>query len=273
MGSTTNTADPVTITGKVQTEEDRALQEELRQRGPLPVHIAIIMDGNGRWAQQQGKRRVVGHYEGVESVRDITEACVQLGIPYLTLYTFSTENWQRPASEVNALMQLLVKTIRREKSRLLENGVQLRVVGDVAQLPPVCRAELEQAVQETARNDRLVLTLALSYSGRWEILQAVRTLARRVQEGALRPEDIDEATFAAALPGAGLPDPDLLIRTGGEFRVSNFLLWQIAYTELYITDIYWPAFRRRQLYEAIRSYQNRERRFGRIYTSDTNGIE
>lgn len=256
----------------MQTEEDRALQEELRRRGSLPLHIAIIMDGNGRWAQQQGKRRVVGHYEGVESVRDITEACVQLGIPYLTLYTFSTENWQRPASEVNALMQLLIKTIRREKTRLLENGVQLRVVGDPVQLPPVCQAELQRTVQETAKNNRLVLTLALSYSGRWEILQAVRTLVRRVQAGLLRPEDIDETTFATALPSAGLPDPDLLIRTGGEFRVSNFLLWQIAYTELYITDVYWPAFRRPQLYEAIRSYQNRERRFGRIYISDTNGI-
>jgi len=260
----------LTLTGTVQTEEDQALQQALRQRGPLPMHIAIIMDGNGRWAQQQGKHRVVGHYEGVESVRDITEACAQLGIPYLTLYTFSTENWQRPASEVNALMQLLVHTIRREKQRLLENGVRLQVIGDLDQLPPECRHELEQAIRETAQNQRLVLTLALSYSGRWEILQAVRALARRVQAGTLRPEEIDEATFAAALPSASLPDPDLLIRTGGEFRVSNFLLWQIAYTELYITDTFWPVFRRRQLYEAICSYQNRERRFGRIRPTDTN---
>ncbi|RMH57410.1 MAG: isoprenyl transferase [Bacteroidetes bacterium] len=253
---------PTTITAPEAT--DRAAQAALKQRGELPAHIAIIMDGNGRWARERGKSRVVGHHEGVESVRDITEACAQLGVPYLTLYTFSTENWQRPPEEVNALMSLLVHSIERERETLLRNNIQLRVLGDVQQLPGPCQTALQATIEVTAANTGLVLSLALSYSGRWEILQAVRRLARAVQEGRLAVEDIGEDVFAATLATAGMPDPDLLIRTGGEQRISNFLLWQIAYTELYVTDEYWPAFRRAQLYEAIRSFQDRDRRFGRV---------
>lgn len=222
------------------------------------------MDGNGRWARERGQNRVIGHHEGVESVRDVTEACAQLGVSYLTLYTFSTENWQRPTAEVDALMQLLIYTVRRETSTLQSNNIRLVTIGDVDQLPPACRAELDEAIASTAENDRMTLVMALSYSGRWEIARAARELARRVRDGELEPEEIDETLFSDALATAGLPDPDLLIRTGGEYRISNFLLWQLAYTEMYITDDFWPAFRRNELYEAIRSYQDRERRFGRV---------
>ncbi len=222
------------------------------------------MDGNGRWAKARGQRRYHGHYEGVESVREITEACAEIGVEYLTLYTFSTENWYRPLSEVNALMQLLIRTLRGEKQTLMKNDVRLRTIGDVSKLPAACRKELEQAMADTADNKRMTLNLALSYSGRWELTEAVRTLARRVARGELDPEAIDEEMIGQTLGTAGMPDPDLLIRTGGEQRVSNFLLWQIAYTELYVTEAFWPAFRRPQLYAAIRDFQDRERRFGRV---------
>ena len=254
----------LTITGKTQTAEDAARQEALQRTGTLPRHVAIIMDGNGRWAQERGEPRVVGHYEGVESVRDITEACAQLGVAYLTLYTFSVENWQRPRREVNALMKLLIRTIRRERKTLLKNNIRLQTIGDLRVLPRSVRAELQETIDATAENTSLTLILALSYSGRWDITQAVRTLARRVQQGDLDPEAIDEALVAQALDLAGLPDPDLLIRTGGEYRVSNFLLWQLAYTEMVITDRYWPAFRREQLYEVLSEFQHRDRRFGRV---------
>jgi undecaprenyl diphosphate synthase len=222
------------------------------------------MDGNGRWAQRRDRMRVMGHHEGVASVRDVTEACAQLGVGYLTLYTFSTENWERPRAEVNALMELLVHTVRRERETLMKNDVRLETIGDLAQLPSACESALQQTKDETAGNDRMVLTLALSYSGRWDIVQAARTLAERVRSGDLAPEAIDEDLFDAHLDTGSAPDPDLLIRTGGEFRLSNFLLWQSAYSELYITERYWPDFRREQLYEAIRSFQDRERRFGRV---------
>ena len=254
----------LTITGKTQTAEDAGRQERLLQCGALPRHIAIIMDGNGRWAKARGQSRVVGHHEGVVSVRDITEACAQLGVDYLTLYTFSTENWHRPPREVNALMKLLIHTIRRERKTLDENNIRLQAIGDLDKLPDKARAELQDALDATADNTRMTLVLALSYSGRWEITEAVRTLARRVQQGDLEPDDIDETAVAQALNAGALPDPDLLIRTGGEYRVSNFLLWQLAYTEMFITEDFWPAFRRDQLYEAIQAYQNRERRFGRV---------
>ncbi len=255
---------PTTITGKAQTAEDAALQAALKRRGALPEHIAIIMDGNGRWASAQGKRRAFGHKEGVASVRDVTEACAQLGVEYLTLYTFSTENWMRPSWEVNALMELLIHTIRRERATLLENDVRLKAIGDLTELPAACRRELELTCEETATNTGLTLNLALSYSGRWDIVEAARALARRVQEGTLDPEAIDEALFARALTTAEVPDPDLLIRTGGEQRLSNFLLWEVAYTELFVTEAFWPAFRRRALYAAIESFQDRDRRFGRV---------
>ncbi|WP_457653099.1 isoprenyl transferase [Rhodocaloribacter sp.] len=253
-----------TLSPSVEQTPDQIDQETLRRRGAVPRHIAIIMDGNGRWAKARGQRRYHGHYEGVESVREITEACAEIGVAYLTLYTFSTENWYRPLTEVNALMQLLIRTLRGEKETLMKNDIRLRTIGDVSKLPAACRKELEQAMADTAGNTRMTLNLALSYSGRWELTEAVRTLARRVARGELDPEAIDEDLIGQALGTAGMPDPDLLIRTGGEQRVSNFLLWQIAYTELYVTDAYWPAFRRPQLYAAIRDFQDRDRRFGRV---------
>jgi len=248
---------------------DRRRQQSLRERGKLPAHVACIMDGNGRWAQQRGESRVVGHHEGVTSVRDITEACTELGVEYLTLYTFSTENWERPDSEIDALMELLVRTVQKERSTLMENGVQLRIIGDLSQLPDSCEETLRETRGDTADNDQMTLTLALSYSGRWEILQAARALAAKAQDGEIEPSDIDASLLEDQLDTAGMPDPDLLIRTGGEYRLSNFLLWQSAYTELYITEDYWPDFRREQLYGAIRSYQDRDRRFGRIERNTT----
>ncbi len=253
-----------TVTEQEQSAPDAERQQALRARGALPEHIAVIMDGNGRWAGRRSLPRVAGHREGTASVRDVTETCAQLGVPYLTLYTFSTENWLRPAGEVNALMTLLVRTIRRERKTLMENDIRLRTVGDTSQLPEACREALAATCAETASNTRLTLSLALSYSGRWDLTRAVRTLARRVQQGELAPEAIDEAALAGALTTAALPDPDLLVRTGGEQRLSNFMLWEMAYTELYITPQYWPDFRREALYEAIRSFQDRDRRFGRV---------
>ncbi len=252
----------VSLTGQAQTAEDAEEQAALKRRGEIPNHIAIIMDGNGRWAKARGNARVKGHHEGVESVRDIVEACAQVGVKHLTLYTFSTENWQRPEREVNALMTLLLHTIRRERARLHANDIRLRAIGDVTKLPRKALRELDAAMEEMANNTRMTLTLALSYSGRWEITEAVRRLATQVQRGALDPADISEAAIAGAL--ADMPDPDLLIRTGGEYRISNFLLWQIAYAELYITDVFWPDFRRQQLYSALRNFQDRDRRFGRV---------
>ncbi len=244
--------------------EDGLLQEELKHKGPIPTHVAIIMDGNGRWAKQQGKLRIFGHREGVESVRDIAEAAAQIGIKVLTLYTFSTENWFRPITEVNALMSLLVKTVRREVETLRKNEIQLCAIGDLDQLPAEARKELNAAMSETEGEHRMILNLALSYSGRWDITKAVQDVARKVQNGEITVNDIDESLVAAHLATADLPDPDLLIRTGGEYRVSNYLLWQIAYSELYMTEAYWPEFRRSQLYSAIRAFQERDRRFGRV---------
>ncbi len=256
--------DPVQLSEEAQRPEDAAAQAALKARGPIPVHVACIMDGNGRWAKSQGKRRVAGHREGVESVRDVTEACAQLGVEHLTLYTFSTENWARPRAEVTALMELLVRTLRREAERLDRNDIRLRAFGDLGRLPDRCARELDEAMAMTADNRRMTLNLALSYSGRWELTRAVQRIARDVAAGRLDPEAISEGTISAALETAPMPDPDLLIRTSGELRVSNFLLWQIAYTELYVTHLYWPAFRREALYDAIRSYQDRDRRFGRV---------
>ena len=254
----------VTLTGAPQSEADRAAQAALQARGPIPAHIACIMDGNGRWARAQGKRRVTGHREGVVSVRDVTEAAAQIGVRYLTLYTFSTENWGRPAAEVSALMELLVRTVRKEAERLHENGIRLHAVGDLGRLPERGQRELDEALALTAGNERMTLTLALSYGARWEITEAARRIAEAVRAGRLDPADVTEQTVEAHLATAGLPDPDLLVRTAGELRVSNFLLWQIAYTELYVTDLPWPAFRRDALYDAVRSYQDRDRRFGGV---------
>ena len=229
----------------------------------LPRHIAVIMDGNGRWAKKKGAARVFGHKNAVEAVRDTTEACAELGIGYLTLYAFSTENWNRPKAEVNALMELLVMTIRKELNILQKNNVRLQAIGNLTSLPGRCQAELQEAIDKTSSNTGLTLVLALSYSGRWEILEAIKALSAKVKDGSLQPEAIDYAAVEQHLNTRNIPDPELLIRTSGEMRISNFLLWQLAYTELYITEVLWPDFRRDELYNAIEAYQKRERRFGK----------
>ena len=247
-----------------EAASDAEQQRALKARGEIPTHSACIMDGNGRWAQRREKARFLGHHEGVTSVREVTEACAEVGVEHLTLYTFSTENWERPDPEVDALMELLVHTVQEERATLMDNDIRLRTIGDLTQLPDACQGALEETKADTAGNDRMSLTLALSYSGRTELVQAMQALAEQVQRGEIEPDEIDEASIEGRLDTAGLPDPDLLIRTGGEYRLSNFLLWQCAYTELFITDRYWPDFRRDQLYEAIRSYQDRDRRYGRV---------
>ena len=229
----------------------------------LPRHIAIIMDGNGRWAKKQGKLRVFGHRNGVIAVRETVEAAAELGIEYLTLYAFSTENWNRPKREIVALMKLLVSTINKETKTLMKNNIRLSATGDLKALPRECYDELKETMRNTAQNKRMQLNLALSYSSRWEIVDAVRNIAREVNEKALDPESIDEQLFSKYLNSSSSPDPELLIRTSGEYRISNFLLWQIAYTELYFTNTLWPDFRKEDLYKAIVDYQGRERRFGK----------
>lgn len=229
----------------------------------LPRHIAVIMDGNGRWAKQQGKPRVFGHRNGVKSVREVTEAAAELGIEYLTLYAFSTENWGRPKFEVNALMTLLVNTIRNEIKTLMDNDVKLNAIGELKQLPKQCYKELMEAIDKTKNNKRMTLTLALNYSAKWEIIEAVKSIATEVKDGKLEVQDIENQHFDNALSTAGFPDPELMIRTSGETRISNFLLWQLAYAELYFTPVFWPDFHREQFYEAILNFQNRERRFGK----------
>lgn len=229
----------------------------------LPKHIAIIMDGNGRWAKNQGKFRVFGHESGVLSVKDIVEGCVDIGIEYLTVYAFSTENWQRPKEEVDALMDLLISTINQEAETLNKNNIRLNAIGDLASLPLRCRENLADAMGKTRHNSRCTLTLALSYSAKWEMIEATKQIAEKVRLGALDVEDITEETFTNHLTTVGIPDPELMIRTSGERRISNYLLWQLAYTELYFTETLWPDFRREHLFEAIVDYQHRERRFGK----------
>lgn len=229
----------------------------------IPAHVAVIMDGNGRWAKQRGGLRVFGHQSAITAVRETVEEAAELGVKYLTLYAFSTENWNRPALEVTALMQLLVHTIRQETATLLKNSIRLQAIGDISTLPANCRRELAEAIELTKTGSRMTLLLALSYSGRWDLTQAAQRLATDVANGRLHATDITEATVSNYLATAGIPDPELLIRTSGEQRISNFLLWQLAYTELYITDLLWPDFRREHFQEAIRAYQRRERRFGK----------
>ncbi|HEX9934976.1 MAG TPA: isoprenyl transferase [bacterium] len=241
-----------------------ALLKKLKQSANLPRHIAIIMDGNGRWAKQHGLPRIAGHREGIHSVRDIVEACGELGIGVLTLYTFSTENWRRPREEVSALMILLLRTIRREIDELKKNNVKLHLSGDVQKLPPKTREAMLDGISLTRENTGLVLNLALNYGGREEIVRAIRAIAKQVRMGVLEPDSINAETIQTHLYTSALPDPDLLIRTSGEFRLSNFLLWQSAYTEIVITDVLWPDFRRPHLYRAINDYLSRERRFGKV---------
>lgn len=229
----------------------------------LPKHIAIIMDGNGRWAKERGEDRVYGHHEGVVSVRDIVNACGEVGVEYLTLYAFSTENWNRPKDEVNALMELLVNTIRKEVEELKKNNVKLHVIGDFESLPDVCQDELNEAKEITKDNTGLNLILALSYSSKWEILNATQKFAEDVKQGRRQVEDMNDELFKQYLTTAAFPDPELMIRTSGEHRISNYLLYQLAYAELYFTPVHWPDFRKDNLYQAILDYQQRERRFGK----------
>ena len=234
--------------------------------GNLPRHVAVIMDGNGRWARQRGAARIFGHRNAIKAVRETVEGCAEVGVQFLTLYAFSTENWGRPRPEVDGLMRLLVTTIRAEIKTLQENRIRLQTLGDTARLPDGCRRELAEAMEQTRHNDRMTLVLALNYSGRWEILQATRTLAARVQSGQMTADALDDASLRAALPSAALalPDPELLIRTSGEMRISNFMLWQLAYTEIFVTGVLWPDFRKQHLVEALVAYQKRERRFGLV---------
>jgi undecaprenyl diphosphate synthase len=228
----------------------------------LPVHIAVIMDGNGRWAKAQGKHRIFGHKNGVKAVREISEGCAELGVSYLTLYAFSTENWNRPQAEVSALMELLLITIGREVKTLMKNNIRLNAIGDIGSLPEKTRKELFKAIDATKNNTRMTLTLALSYGSRAEIIEAIRAMMGKVANGEMTISDVSEQSLSQNLYTHDMPDPELLIRTSGEHRVSNFLLWQLAYTEFYFTDLFWPDFDKNELYKAIFAYQNRERRFG-----------
>ncbi len=230
----------------------------------LPAHVAIIMDGNGRWAKKHGKPRVFGHKNGVKAVREVTEAAAELGIDYLTLYAFSTENWGRPKAEINALMHLLVQTMKNEINTLNKNSIRLKAIGDISKLPEKTYKTLLSGIENTRNNERMTLTLALNYSARWEILEATKRIARAIADNSLQPDNIDEYVFANCLATRNMPDPELLIRTSGEQRISNYLLWQIAYAELYFTPVLWPDFRKDHLYQAIIDFQSRERRFGQI---------
>lgn len=249
---------------KISKGDLETLRKEIIAKGNIPHHVAIIMDGNGRWARERGLPRVAGHSNGVESVRQVVEGCGELGIRYLTLYAFSQENWKRPRWEVSSLMKLLMRTIDNELDNLNKQNVRLTAIGHLEQLPPETYEHLIKAMDATKHNDGFHLNLALSYSGRSEILNAVKAISADLNRKKIALKDIDEKVFSRYLYTAGLPDPDLLIRTSGEYRISNFLLWQIAYAEIYITDIYWPDFRKPHLYAAIMDYQKRERRFGKV---------
>ena len=241
--------------------KDQLMQQIDRER--LPQHIAIIMDGNGRWAKERGKQRLFGHQSAIQSVREVSEASAEIGVPYLTLYAFSTENWNRPFAEVTGLMSLLATTIRNEVSTMNKNSIKLNAIGDLKSLPKSNYDQLMQAIDNTSHNTRMVLTLALSYSGRWDLKQATQRMAEDAVSGKIKPQEIDDKMTSSYLSTANMPDPELLIRTSGEERISNFLLWQLAYSELYFTPKYWPDFRKADLYEAILNYQHRERRFGK----------
>ncbi len=248
---------------KISTADKKRI-EKVKAKGNIPHHIAIIMDGNGRWAKKRSLPRVAGHRKGVETVREIVEVCVNLGVKILTLYTFSTENWKRPQDEVSTLMRLIVKSLQNETDELNSNNVRLTTIGDTGSLPNIVQDELYAALKKTAHNDKMTLNLALSYSGRWELVEAVKDITKQVITGKLNPDEICEEVISKNLTTANMPDPDLLIRSSGEFRVSNFLLWQIAYSEIFVSDVLWPDFKCKNLLEAIEDYQKRERRFGQV---------
>ena len=240
------------------------MNKEKLDLNKIPQHVAIIMDGNGRWAKKHGEDRVFGHISGVKSIRNVLEAALEIGVKYLTLYAFSTENWDRPKEEVDALMNLLVKTLLDEVDELNKNGVRLKAIGNLEKLPGNAKELLNQSFERTNMNDKITLTLALSYSSKWEITNAAQKLAEKVKNGELLPEQITETTMENALTTKGMPNPELLIRTSGELRISNFLLWQLAYAEFYFTDELWPDFNKESFFNAIADYQSRERRFGKI---------
>lgn len=249
---------------KKEALADELMQEELKKTGEIPTHIAIIMDGNGRWAKKRGLPRAAGHKRGVDTVRDIVEACAQIGVKYLTLYTFSTENWNRPKEEVSTLMRLLLNSLKARLDELTKNDIKLTCIGDLNSLPEEVQKQLRTDIERTKNNKRMTLNLALSYSGRWELIEAVKSILGQMYENKLRTDDICERLISENLTTKDLPDPDLLIRTSGEFRVSNFLLWQIAYTEFVVLDVLWPDFSRTHLYDAIKEFRKRERRFGKV---------
>jgi len=250
--------------------EDMAVLREI-DFSRLPRHIAIIMDGNGRWAQKRRLPRVAGHRAGIASVRDVVEASARLGLEVITLYAFSKENWKRPRLEVDTLMELLREYLRRELDMLLKNDIRFRVIGNVEELSPIVREDLERGMSATSSNGGLIFNIALSYGGRAEIVEACRRIVQEVRDGAIEPSAIDETAFARHLYTAGIPDPDLLIRTSGELRVSNFLLWQIAYAEIWVTETLWPDFRRRELFRAVVDFQKRDRRYGGVRTPEGSG--
>ena len=243
---------------------DKKLIEEVKAKGNIPQHIAIIMDGNGRWAKKRNLPRIAGHQRGTDSVRETVETCVGLGVKVLTLYTFSTENWKRPQEEVSTLMRLIVKSLQNETDELNRNNIRLTTIGDTTSLPDVVQKELMTAFNKTAHNSKMILNLALSYSGRWELVEALKHITNQVIDKKIKSDDISEELISKSLTTSDMPDPDLLIRSGGEFRISNFLLWQIAYSEIFISDVLWPEFRCKHLLEAVKDYQNRERRFGLV---------
>jgi len=244
--------------------QENELKKLITEHGKIPQHVAIIMDGNGRWAKARGLTRLKGHEEGIKSVRAVVEACGELGINVLTLYTFSKENWRRPKNEISGLWRLLIQTVKREVPDLKKNNVRLKMIGVLEDLPLSAREGVKYAINELKNNTGLIVNLALSYGSRFEILQAVQQIARRVAAGEISPENIDEGMIASGLYTKDLPDPDLVIRTSGEKRISNFLLWQIAYSEIYVTDVLWPDFRKEEFFSAIHSFQQRERRYGMV---------
>lgn len=249
---------------KKSSASDEQMDQLLKKSGEIPNHIAIIMDGNGRWAKKRGLPRVAGHKRGVDTVREIVEACAEIGVKFLTLYTFSTENWKRPKDEVSTLMRLLLNSLRDRVNELNDNDIRLTTIGNINALPDAVRKQLEFDIKRTKNNKKMVLNLALSYSGRWEMLEAIKKIADSTAEGKIKSKDIDEKLVSSFLTTKDIPDPDLVIRTSGEFRVSNFLLWQIAYSEFIITETLWPDFSKADLYDAIKIFQKRERRFGKV---------
>jgi len=238
------------------------MKEEI-DKDNIPNHIAIIMDGNGRWAQKKGAMRIFGHKNAMTAVREVIEGSAELGVKYITLYAFSTENWSRPQDEINALMELLVNAIADEVGNMIKNNIRLSMIGDMQSLPKACQSNLDQAMQKTGNNTGLTVVLALSYSGKWDIKEAVKSIVEKVVSNEISKEDINQELISSHLNTKGIQDPELLIRTSGELRISNFMLWQMAYTELYFTDVLWPDFRKEHLHEAILAYQKRERRFGK----------